>query len=121
MAAAREKPRRRDVGKMNGQWRKLGQVIAERHFEITSRKKAVVLRIAAPRRHLKDWACRFEIEGVVDAEVIRREAYGVDSVQALTLCLEMVKVELRTIRAHSGLTWLGIQASPDDLGLLNPQ
>jgi hypothetical protein len=41
------------------------------------------------------------------------EAYGVDSLQALTLCLEMIRSHLAGLRQRHAVTWLG----DDDLGL----
>ena len=49
----------------------------------------VIVRIARPqRRNAGEWSCRFDIAGTTDF------AFGLDSVQALTLALQMVRRRL---------------------------
>ena len=92
--------------------RRVGLVIAERTFESGSPAKQVELRIGAPRpRPEGDWYCPFQIVGLDEGTV--KEAYGVDPLQALLLCVEMVKVHIEELDQRHELCWLGQR----DLGL----
>jgi len=90
----------------------LTDVIAERELERSEKDAApIVVRIGKPTPAPEvDWMCSFQIQGVGD-EVVRT-AYGLDAVQALKLCLEMIRADLGALQRSHGLTWLG----EDDLG-----
>jgi hypothetical protein len=86
-------------------------LFAERVFGRDGTEGGLVLRIGRPYEHPEgDWACLFQITGRGDDAVY--EAYGVDSLQALTLCLEMARIHLTGLRQKHAITWLG----DDDLG-----
>ena len=90
----------------------VGEVVAERAFALDGAEGAAMLRIGRPCAHSEgDWACPFQITGAGDDAVY--EAYGVDSLQALTLCLGMIRIHLAGLRQKHAVTWLG----DDDLGL----
>jgi hypothetical protein len=90
----------------------LTEVIAERELERNGVDAApAVVRIGRPMPAPEvDWMCSFQILGAGD-EVVRT-AYGLDAVQALKLCLEMIRADLGTLQRAHGLTWMG----GDDLG-----
>lgn len=90
----------------------LGDVIAERELEIDGTAGAVV-RIGRPAPDLReggDWRCPFQIVGLGDEAV--HEAFGVDAVQALQLCFQMIDIHLASARGAREITWLG----SEDLG-----
>lgn len=90
----------------------LGDVIAERELEVGGAGRAVV-RIGRPTPDPTrggDWRCPFQIIGLGDEAV--HEAFGVDAVQALQLCLQMIDIHLAEQRRAHEITWLG----SDDLG-----
>jgi hypothetical protein len=90
----------------------IGEVVAERALALNGAEGAAILRIGKPFAHPEgDWVCAFQITGVGDDAVY--EAYGVDSLQALTLCLEMARIHLDGLRRTHAITWLG----DGDLGL----
>jgi hypothetical protein len=88
------------------------RVIAERELEKAGENAGrVVVRIGMPVRVADgEWGCPFQIRGAGDERV--RTAYGVDGVQALTLCMEMIRADLGALQRLHQLTWLG----GDDLG-----
>ncbi|HEX2091459.1 MAG TPA: hypothetical protein VHG28_03615 [Longimicrobiaceae bacterium] len=90
----------------------LTDVIAERELERPDRDAGpVVVRIGRPLQAPDvDWMCSFQIRGVGDELV--RTAFGLDAVQALRLCMEMIRADLGALQRSHGLTWLG----EDDLG-----
>jgi hypothetical protein len=98
--------------------RYLGQVVAERRLEATSttgRRHEVVARLGTPRPDPEppgDWLCPSQVTGLADDAV--SYTYGVDSVQALALCIRRLSLDLeaRARRADVQLTWLGEPASP---------
>jgi hypothetical protein len=97
--------------------KELGQVIAERRLEATSttgRRREVVARIGTPRPDPEppgDWLCPYQVTGLDDDAVTY--AHGVDSLQALALCIRgtSIALETRARRADVQLTWLGEPAS----------
>jgi len=85
----------------------LGDVIAERELEVDGAGHAVV-RIGRPTpdpRAGGDWRCPFQIIGLGDEGVY--EAFGVDAVQALQLCLQLIDIHLGEQRRAREVTWLG--------------
>jgi hypothetical protein len=56
------------------------------------------IRIFAPRASGRDWSCRFEIDWP-DGR-LSRGAYGVDSMQALVLALQMIGADIYTSAYH---------------------
>jgi hypothetical protein len=92
--------------------RDLGEVFLEREYDVDGREGAAVLRIGRPAEHPEgDWYCPFQISGLRDETVY--EACGVDSLQALSMCLQMARAQLETQRWSARITWLG----GDDLGI----
>ncbi|HEX6373130.1 MAG TPA: hypothetical protein VF006_29675 [Longimicrobium sp.] len=90
----------------------LGEVFLEREYDVDGREGAAVLRIGRPAEHPEgDWYCPFQIAGLRDDEVY--EACGVDSLQALSMCLQMARAQLQSYRKSHQITWLGA----DGLGL----
>ena len=88
----------------------LRDVIAERELERPGENVAVV-RIGRPVRiDDGEWGCSFQVQGAGSERVLT--AYGCDGVQALKLCLEMIRAELGARQREHGLTWL----EEDDLG-----
>ncbi|HEY0016553.1 MAG TPA: hypothetical protein VGC13_09555 [Longimicrobium sp.] len=85
----------------------LGDVIAERELEVDGAAGAVV-RIGRPTPDPAeggDWRCPFQIVGLGDEAV--HEAFGIDAVQALQLCLQMIDIHLASARGAREITWLG--------------
>ncbi len=98
---------------------KLTQVIAERELQLAARgrrREKVHVRFGKPRPlpHGRDYGCVYQIEGLHE-EPITRHIFGVDSIQALELAMQMAMVELVCSTAYGAgrLTWLGMY----DLGL----
>lgn len=92
-------------------------VIAERELEARNRRtgesRAVTVRIGQPRPDPEpggDWACATQIEGLGDDAVT--DAYGVDSMQALQLAMQLLAIRLKNDAPELQLTWLGA----NDLG-----
>jgi hypothetical protein len=52
-----------------------------------------------------DWGCTYRITGL--PEPVTPTIYGVDALQALLLCLKIVRVEMEVAARHAQLTWLG--------------
>lgn len=100
----------------------LGVVIAERVFECVlsgGDERPASLRIGAPVEDPQaggDWMCPGQILGLGDGKI--RAAYGVDAIQALQLCLQMLDALARQFAGAEKCrtTWLGMP----DLGLLFP-
>ena len=69
-------------------------------------EKELPIRFYLPAQRENDWDCEYEIDWPTG--VRRFKAHGIDSVQALSLALQMVGAELYTSDAHrSGkLKWL---------------
>ena len=90
-----------------------GECIAERRLtfrESGGSKTRVVVKIGKPLvvpRPGRDWYCTFTIVGWETRET--KSAFGIDSLQALTLALEMLTANLRYLerRKNGKLTWLG--------------
>lgn len=90
----------------------LGAVIAERQLERRDAQGVeheVKVLIGQPQPDPTpggDWYCPFQILGLADDNV--KAAFGVDAVQALTLCLQMIGAQLAHYRNIQGqkLTWL---------------
>lgn len=82
----------------------LGEVVAERELEHAGGSARVVVRIGKPTEDPAeggDWRCPFQILGLGDERVY--EAFGIDAVQALQLCLMMIDANLY----GQPVTWLG--------------
>ena len=83
----------------------LGDVIAERELEHLGDASArILVRIGKPTEDSaegRDWRCPFQIIGLDDNAV--HEAFGVDAVQALQLCFQMIDAHLY----GQPVTWLG--------------
>lgn len=85
----------------------LGRPIARRTLAeegVTGRKVVVSIGLPRPDRFSKhgDWECPFLIEGVGESKV--ETTYGVDSLQALILAIEGVRVRLE--QTGRNLFWL---------------
>jgi hypothetical protein len=90
----------------------LAEVFLQREYEVDGGEAGAVLRIGKPAEHPEgDWYCPFQISGLGDETVY--EACGVDSLQALSMCLQMARAQLESYRRSARITWLG----GDDLGL----
>lgn len=90
----------------------LGEVIAERRFKFRQgarhRELAVLIGRPVPEPPTgEDWRCPFQIRGLGDEHV--RHAVGVDSVQALQLCFQMIGAQLHYLMRSQDirLRWLG--------------
>lgn len=86
--------------------RALGTVIAERTLLTGGQKDSSArVRIGKPRkdRATGDYVCPYTLEGLGDRKV--REAWGMDSIQALQNALQAIRLEL-TPHA-SNLNWAG--------------
>lgn len=91
----------------------LGDVVAQRELEVDGGAGRAVVRVGRPApdpREGGDWRCPFQIVGLGDEAV--HEAFGIDGVQALQLCFQMIDIHLASERRGRKLTWLGGQ----DLG-----
>jgi hypothetical protein len=83
----------------------LGRVIARRVLEARKPEmiRRVTVSIGAPRRHPKgDWECPYRIEGLGESKV--SASGGVDSLQALILAIEGIRVTLE--RTGDRFVWL---------------
>ena len=96
----------------------VGELIAERTLQLHGLEggtREVVIRVGKPRRgptEHDDWYCPYELTGIPGTTV--SAAYGVDSYQALQLCLEKIRAEIAHYRrGRLELTWL----DDPDLGL----
>jgi hypothetical protein len=79
--------------------RPLQDVILSRRLLVSGRpKRHLTVRFERPRRWRRNWACRFEFRGLGKREL--HQAYGVDSVQALTLAIEMARILIDTSRVR---------------------
>jgi hypothetical protein len=106
----------------------LGDEIARRDYELVAPGGAVtpvVVRIGRPRPDPApggDWLCPYHLavggeggpNGDGDGGTLRF-AYGVDSLQALVLCLQKITAELRHVGRARGATVTWLDSS--DLGL----
>ncbi len=90
----------------------LTDVIAERELDRPEEESPrIVVKIGRPAPDPEiDWTCSHQIQGIGDERV--RTAHGVDAIQALQLCLEMIRVDLGALQLSHQLTWLG----ENDLG-----
>ena len=89
-------------------------VVADRTLEVSNGGilGTATVRLGRPRQSGDDeWACPVQILGLDDDEV--RDVYGVDSLQALVLALQMVRARVTTQPSGVQVTWMGM----DDLGL----
>jgi hypothetical protein len=75
-------------------------MIAERILKLNDRNRSVdvAVRIFAPEREKKSWACRYEIAWPDGSRVA--VASGFDAVQALFLALQMIGAEIYTSDHH---------------------
>ena len=92
--------------------------VVERTFERTGPAGAAVVRLALGRPEPDpepggDWRCRVVVSGL--GRLVDQYAYGIDSLQALALALEMARALLAhaALRPGERLQWLG----DADLGL----
>lgn len=93
----------------------LGEIIAERYFEAkdeTGREREIIVRVGKPipDSHPNangDWCCPFEIVGFADHQM--DAAFGVDSMQAIVLCLQKIIIKLNNQQKTEKikLTWQG--------------
>ncbi|MER5809397.1 hypothetical protein ABT143_14575 [Streptomyces sp. NPDC002033] len=91
----------------------LGEVVAERRLEARTpdgRIREVVLRVGRPHPGAEegiDWTCPGHVEGLGPAGVV--PVHGVDSLQALLLCLFRLRTSVESAAREQGavLTWLG--------------
>jgi hypothetical protein len=90
----------------------LNDVVAERELERPEEASArTVVRIGRPQPDPEmDWTRSYQIRGIGDEQV--RTAHGIDAVQALQLCMGMIRVDLGALQRSHRLTWLG----DEDLG-----
>lgn len=96
----------------------INEVIAERELKVRKAKKGdplrVMVRIGKPEPDPEpggDWRCAFQITGLDDDAVVF--AHGVDAVQALQLCLQLIGIRLEDLQARgTPLRWFGVK----DLG-----
>ena len=78
--------------------------IAERELTDVETDRSVKIRVERPEQVADDeWCCRFSVEGAEPGSVDR--AYGIDSLQALVLALEGVRLAVECRRDQ--LSWLG--------------
>jgi hypothetical protein len=81
---------------------RLGPAIAERRLVHVDDKRPVTVELGKPRRRRTgEWACPYRIRGL--GRVRTRQAFGEDSIQALHLALELVRLELEPFRVQLGL------------------
>lgn len=92
-------------------------VIAERELELRDGQGARTARIQILRPEVDGgrgaFRCAYRVMGLED-EPRERFAYGVDSVQALMLCIKRIGIDLLVLRRSYRLTWLG--SDEDNLG-----
>ena len=97
------------------------QMIAERELEFQpsdgSEPRKVMVRFGPPTLDDDDWRVSIEIHGL-SSEVYRKDAWGVDSAQAIIEALWIAPVLLKSLAAEAKgkLTFLG----NDDLGFYRP-
>lgn len=99
---------KRTTKKNSARPRALGTVIAERTLTAVGQgDSSARIRIGKPRkdRTTGDYFCPYTLEGLGDRKV--REAWGLDSVQALQNALQAIRLEL-TPHANN-LSWAGGQ------------
>ena len=71
--------------------RKLSDVIVSRRLAVAGRpRRFLTVRFERPRRSGRDWVCWFELRGLGARALYR--TFGVDSLQALTLGIEVARV-----------------------------
>jgi hypothetical protein len=99
------------------------QTIVERELEFqpsdSSEPRKVTVRFGPPTLDADDWRVSIEIHGLSPAEqVFRKDAWGVDSAQAMVEALWIAPVLLKSLAADAKgkLTFLG----NDDLGFYRP-
>ena len=90
------------------------RIVATRSFDKAT-GGIVVANVFEPKEmNPHQWGCRFEISGLpID---VAESAYGVDSMQALMMALEGIRVRLEN--SNVTLTWL--QGEPHVLGITRP-
>ncbi|MBM9502133.1 hypothetical protein JWG44_17890 [Leptospira sp. 201903071] len=102
---------------------KLGTVIAKRELDLSQgkTKQKVIVKIGKPKPSedkKMDWYCPFQIQGLGLDEI--KVSFGIDSIQALQLAMEMIGSILRLHyqRINPGkLTWL----NEENLGFPLPE
>lgn len=93
----------------------LGEMIAERYLEAkdeAGEEHQIIVRIGKPIPDphpdaSSDWCCPFEIVGFADNQM--GATFGVDSMQALVLCLQRIIIKLNNQQKAEKikLTWQG--------------
>ncbi|WP_257457767.1 DUF6968 family protein [Archangium lipolyticum] len=107
--------------KKDAQSRPLGTVIAERSLTIVGQGDSLArIRVGKPRkdRATNDYFCPFILLGVGEQKV--RQAWGIDSMQALQNALQAIRIELAShaddLRWEGGQDgWLGFSQTLPDL------
>jgi hypothetical protein len=85
--------------------RKLVDVVVSRRLTVGGRpQRQLTVRFERPRPSGRDWVCWFELRGLGQRKLHR--AYGVDSLQALTLAIEHARmlIEQRPVRVTGTFT-----------------
>jgi hypothetical protein len=90
---------------------RLGTIVATRKLKRLDRRGSVLIRVGLPRRRRTgEWACPYQLTGLADERI--RRVLGEDSIQALHLALEAIRMDLKPFEKQ--LTWTG---APGDLFL----
>jgi hypothetical protein len=90
--------------------RPFGRVIASRQLARRNRKPPLLIEIGIPRRRRAgEWECQYRIRGL--RPLRPRRALGEDSVQALELVFQAIRLELE--QYGRDLSWTG---EPGDVG-----
>ena len=99
------------------------EIIAERRLEIelpgeVDRKTIRVLMGRPEARDGEIWVVSYEIQGPGTDEVVKRELYGADSMQALECALHMLPLELEAYARRGRVTvdgqaGSGFRSSPE--------
>lgn len=87
---------------------RVGRVIAhgETLLHPNPRRRNVSVAIGRPIEVSSgEWRCRYQILGIGDDEVL--ESYGVTSLQALVLSVEVIGIRLRTVEGDFSLRSVG--------------
>ena len=95
----------------------MSKAISSRAFQVDDSETIVTLYIHAPRPIVDGeepagtWRCRYEIDGLT--YTVQDDAFGVDSLAALTVCIALASIRLRRLARTHRLMWL----NDPDLGL----
>lgn len=92
----------------------LSNSIANRRVDVLGRGKSITLMLGKPKKEINgDWKCSFLITGLGTPKV--QFGYGVDSMQALLMAIEGMRVTLE--RSGERIAWAGVD---DSSGLPRP-